>query len=122
MTEPDPHWDRADALGDSMRKYLAIVHTVAIVALLSTAHSLMETHHLYPSWAAAPMVWFYFGLGSAGASHFFAKYRAVKRAQYHDRERKFNFFVHGTVWELGSSIAFLIGSYLAIRILLFPHF
>lgn len=105
-----------------MRKYLAVVHTGAIVALLLIAHSLMETHHVYPSWAAAPMVWFYFGLGSVGASHFFAKYRAVKRAEYHDRERKFNFFVHGTIWELGSSIAFLIGSYLAIRVLLFPHY
>ena len=118
----DPTWDRADALGDSMRKYLAFVHTAAIVGLLTTARSLLDTYHLYPNWAAAPMIWFYFGLIAVGISHFFAKYRAVKRAQFHDRDRKFNFFVHGTIWDLGSLVAFLIGSYLSIRVVLFPHF
>ena len=121
MAEVDPNWDRADALGDAMRRYLAFLHTGAIVIPLLTARSLQDKYQLYPNWAALPMVWFYFGLGAVGASHFFAKYRAVKRAQFHDRDRKFNFLVHGTVWDLGSLVAFLIGSYLAFRVMLFPH-
>jgi hypothetical protein len=117
MNDITHHRQRANELGDSLRKYLLTVHTGGIGAVLLAATSLTGKD-VSPDWARLPLTLFVLGAGCVGVSMTLAKYRELRRDTAMREgmpEPEFNQLQHSLFWDLIALTLFLGGAWYAVQ-------
>jgi hypothetical protein len=111
-----PHWERSNALSDSLRKLLGLVNTGGIAIILAMAGALAGKG-VRPGWAGRSIAAFIAGLVLLAISHFFAQHRAGRRARAAEAglaPPRFAWWKRGLTWNIASLAAFVAGSVLGI--------
>lgn len=123
---------RSQQLADGLRKFLGVIHTGGITALLATAGALAG-HGVNPGWTMWPLLWFAIGITLVGVSMLTGQHRALRRSdvaqansQYTEiqhpeeyiigkvAELKFPVLRQSLPYNIASLLAFLVGAISAV--------